>query len=169
MELETCEGPTRFSKQENPSEPWEQELRMPFDGTDFAASDAVRKIDRVIELLETEERWCKGLLKSADGRRCILGALQDAKAGRTLEASVLRAIRDITGQRYFRIPVFNDDPRTSHALVMTVLRSARHRIVAGEVAVPSGDSAGRRWWRHALARMLTGFPVSDAEPADSGS
>jgi hypothetical protein len=36
---------------------------MPLDNTGFSdRTDPLDKIDRVIELLATEERWCKGRL-----------------------------------------------------------------------------------------------------------
>jgi hypothetical protein len=40
---------------------------MPFDGVGFAVGDRVSKIDQVIDLLATPDRWCKGQFKKPDG------------------------------------------------------------------------------------------------------
>ena len=43
---------------------------MPLDDTGFRDRyEPLDKIDRVIDLLATEERWCQGHLVTADGRR----------------------------------------------------------------------------------------------------
>ena len=47
---------------------------MPFDGSDYQRrAVASEKIDRVID---RKDRWCKKELRSRDGRRCIVGALE---------------------------------------------------------------------------------------------
>ena len=54
---------------------------MPFDGTGHEGRiDALDKMDKVIDLLSREVRWCKQQLRSYDGRRCILGAMMAADA-----------------------------------------------------------------------------------------
>ena len=46
---------------------------MPLDGSEYEVRNHVLdQIDRVIALLATEDKWCKRVLESADGRRCIL-------------------------------------------------------------------------------------------------
>ena len=61
---------------------------MPFDGRDYSTRiDALEKIDRVIEQLPSEERWCKGALYTVDGRRCILGAMQAVNGADDPEAA----------------------------------------------------------------------------------
>jgi hypothetical protein len=64
---------------------------MPFDGIGLGLDDGVGKIDRVIDLLGAPDRWCKGTLKTHDGRRCIRGAIIAERGGHAVPA-VLRAI-----------------------------------------------------------------------------
>jgi len=40
---------------------------MPFDGIGFAFDDRVSRIDQVISLLDTRDKWCKGNFKTPDG------------------------------------------------------------------------------------------------------
>src|SRR5579872_4643688 len=43
------------------------EVAMPFDGRDYSTRiDALEKIDRVIDQLPSEDRWCKGALYTVD-------------------------------------------------------------------------------------------------------
>lgn len=127
---------------------------MPFDGRNFAPNEALEKLDRVVDLLGHEDRWCKGTLRSPDGRRCIVGALQEVKGYRLLEPVVLHAVRNVTGRRYARVVAFNDDRATTHELVMTVLHQARRQILAGEL--PPSAAATRLWHRcrQALAFLI---------------
>ena len=105
---------------------------MPFDGSEGGqTSDALRKMDRVIGLLATEDRWCKGQLETNDGRRCIVGAMALAGAATALCKPILRAIEDVTGRKYRRIELFNDAPQTTHSSVMQVLLKARESLLAG--------------------------------------
>ena len=116
---------------------------MPFDGTGYEGRrDALHKIDDVIALLATKRKWCKHALETWDGRRCILGAIIAADAETTLKEPVLRAIREVTGLSYRHIQSFNDDPATSHALVLRVLHQARENIRTVDV------------WREAPARSI---------------
>lgn len=105
---------------------------MPFDGHEFSPRiDALEKIDRVIEQLLTEDRWCKGALYTVDGRRCILGAMQAVEGAMILKHPILQAIQEVTGRRYKAIEVFNDRRTTTHAQVLAVLRRARENILGG--------------------------------------
>jgi hypothetical protein len=123
---------------------------MPFDGTPHRASDALGRLDRVIELLASEDRWCKGVTETPGGRRCVIGAMRAADA-QLLEPVVLQAIRDVTGRSYWRIESFNDARATSHALVLAVLERARQDVAAGRLADPPQRTGVRRWlcaaWR----------------------
>ena len=87
---------------------------MPFDGVGLGLDDRVGKIDKVIDLLGTSDRWCKGTLKTHDGRRCIRGAIMAVDGVGTLQPVVLRAINEVTGRHYRRIESFNDHPDTNH-------------------------------------------------------
>lgn len=118
---------------------------MPFDGREFAPRiDAMEKIDRVIEQLPTEDRWCKGALYTVDGRRCILGAMQAVNGAMTLKQPILQAIHEVTGRRYTAIETFNDRRTTTHAQVVAVLKRARQDIIDGTAGFT--PSAARMSW-----------------------
>ena len=126
---------------------------MPFDGTGYESRvDALEKMDKVIDLLSREDRWCKQQLRSYDGRRCILGAMMAADATIALKEPILLAIKQVTGRDYLRIEMFNDHPMTNHPLVVKVLHQARQNIVDGVVersttraSLPTGA-----WWSTSL-------------------
>ena len=107
-----------------PFDPADQELRL----------IALEKVERVIALLDDRERWCKGALRTDDGRMCILGAVRAANAELVLYARILRAIREVTGNAYRHIETFNDSWLTSHALVLDVLDHVRAELELGVVA-----------------------------------
>ncbi len=109
---------------------------MPFDGIRYEGRiEALDKMDKVIGLLCDEARWCKRTLRTRDGRRCIVGAIMAADAIADLKAPVLLAVEQVTGHKQ-RIETFNDDPLTTHALVMKVLRQARENILTAGAAMP---------------------------------
>src|SRR5437763_2847611 len=60
---------------------------MPFDGVGF--DDSLQKIDAVIDLLALPDKWCKGALRSHDGRYCIRGAVRAVGAADALESNIL--------------------------------------------------------------------------------
>jgi hypothetical protein len=110
---------------------------MPLDGTAWPLSTALAKMDRVIDLIGEERRWCKHQAFYFDGlatRYCIAGAIRPV---------VERAIREVAG-RHRSIEAFNDAAKTDHALVLTVLRRARGIIL--------GEPAPRLSW---LRRLLS--------------
>jgi hypothetical protein len=118
---------------------------MPFDGRDYSTRiEALEKIDRVIDQLPTEDRWCKGALYTVDGRRCILGAMQTVNGAMTLKQPILQAIEEVTGRRYTAIETFNDRRTTTHAQVMAVLRRARQDILDGTAGCQT--AATRSFW-----------------------
>jgi hypothetical protein len=126
---------------------------MPFDGTGYESRvDALEKMDKVIDLLSREDRWCKQQLRSYDGRRCILGAMMAADATIALKEPILLAIKQVTGRDYLRIEMFNDHPMTSHPLVVKVLHQARQNIVDGVVERPSARVSlpTGAWWSTSL-------------------
>jgi hypothetical protein len=105
---------------------------MPFDGSEYEVQNhALDQIDRVIALLATEDKWCKRVLESADGQRCILGAMRAALAVIALKTPITQAIEQVTGRHYVRIESFNDHPSTTHPLVLQVLHQTRENIRAG--------------------------------------
>ena len=74
---------------------------MPFDGTGYEGRiEALDKMDKVVDLLVREDRWCKQQLRSYDGRRCILGAMMAADATIALKEPILLAIKQVTGRDY---------------------------------------------------------------------
>lgn len=104
---------------------------MPFDGKEQVHTERLEMIgliDRVIEQLPSEDRWCKGALYTVDGRRCILGAMQAANGALVLKAPILQAIREVTGRRYTAIETFNDRRSTTFLDVRLVLAQARKNI-----------------------------------------
>ena len=102
---------------------------MPFDeGRYCERDDPLKKLDKVIALLVTEDRWCKFFGLSGDGRRCLWGALWAEDAAAILEAPVLRAVRQVTGFPFESIDAFNDHPATTHATVLTVLHRVRQDL-----------------------------------------
>src|SRR5947209_2874188 len=107
---------------------------MPFDGVGFIGNESVRKMDEVIDLLGTPNKWCKGALRSHDGRYCIRGAVRAVDAAEALEPRILQAIGEVAGKRFRRIESFNDHPNTSHEQVVAVLSRTRDNIIAGKPA-----------------------------------
>ncbi|HTT81525.1 MAG TPA: hypothetical protein VMF86_17800 [Stellaceae bacterium] len=134
---------------------------MPFDGVGFISDDPLHKIDAVIDLLSTPDKWCKGALRSHDGRYCIRGAVRVVDAADVLEPMILRAIGEVAGKRFRRIESFNDHPNTSHDQVIAVLNRARDHIGAG---VPTGaierlaatPASRLAAWRGALFSWIAG-------------
>jgi hypothetical protein len=124
---------------------------MPLDGTELAFFEnrALAKLAAVEHLLATEQLWCKGKMRDEDGRHCLVGAMQAVEARQVLEAIVLRAAREVGGKRYWRIEFFNDDPCTTHADVMRVLRRARENVITGII---EGDQ--RRPWHQVFIQAL---------------
>jgi hypothetical protein len=109
---------------------------MPFDGTHAPRLIAYEKIEEVMKLIGSEDRWCKGSLSTLDGRRCLVAAMQTVHAQQMLEPIVLHAIRDVTGKHFRRIERFNDHRTTSHATVMRVLSRARDSLFESAMVVP---------------------------------
>ena len=102
---------------------------MPFDGSGYERRiQVLDKMDKVIDLLSDERRWCKKVLKTPDGRYCILGAIRAVHAGEELVEPITLAINQVTG-RMRSIHAFNDHPLTTHALVMKVLQQARENVL----------------------------------------
>jgi hypothetical protein len=121
---------------------------MPFDGIRYEGrNQALDKMDKVIDLLSDERRWCKRQLRSPDGRYCILGAMRAADAVAELKAPILLAIEQVTGH-VCRIENFNDHPTTTHALALRVLHQARENIING-----SSEAAQQRIGTWALVRQ----------------
>ena len=122
---------------------------MPFDGVGFISSEPLRKIDAVIDLLSTPAKWCKGALRSHDGRYCIRGAVMSVGATDMLEPAILQAIGEVAGRRFRRIESFNDYPNTTHEQVVTVLQRARDNLTdaaAAKLWIPAaGRSAPASW------------------------
>ena len=102
---------------------------MPFDDDRHdERSDALAKMDKVIALLATEDRWCKFFAESSNGRRCLWGAIWAEDAAMILNAPILDAIKQVAGRHYESIDAFNDHPATTHATVLKVLHQARRNI-----------------------------------------
>jgi hypothetical protein len=128
---------------------------MPFDGIGFAFDDRVRKMDQVINLLATPEKWCKAQFKTPDGRYCIRGAMRAVEGAEFLKPIVLRAIREVTGKRYLRIEAFNDYPYTQHTEVQRVLARARHLVASGQSAAEAAPATEAGGWSTLWKALLT--------------
>ncbi|HEX4194966.1 MAG TPA: hypothetical protein VHY80_17790 [Stellaceae bacterium] len=125
---------------------------MPFDGRDYSTRiDALEKIDRVIEQLPSEERWCKGALYTVDGRRCILGAMQAVNGAMVLKQPILQAIQEVTGRRYTAIETFNDRRTTTYPKVVAVLNRARQDIIYGSAGYTPGTTSRMSWLRRMVS------------------
>jgi len=123
---------------------------MPFDGTESGLPEnhPLSRLGAVERLLATEEQWCKGTLRSSDGRHCLVGAMQAAEA-RMLEPIILQAAREVGRKHYWRLELFNDDPRTTHAQVLRVLQRAREHIIVGII-----EADHRAPWKQRFAKAL---------------
>jgi hypothetical protein len=125
---------------------------MPFDGRDYSTRiDALEKIDRVIEQLPSEERWCKGALYTVDGRRCILGAMQAVNGAMVLKQPILQAIQEVTGRRFTAIETFNDRRTTTYPQVVAVLNRARQDIIDGRAGCSPSMTSRVSWLRRLVS------------------
>jgi hypothetical protein len=127
---------------------------MPLDGTElaFLEDHPLAKLSAVERLLATRQQWCQGKMRDEEGRHCLVGAMEAANARLILEPIVLRAAREVGGKRYWRIEFFNDDPRTTHADVLRVLRRARDNIIHSMI-----DGDRHRSWRQMLSEAWRGL------------
>jgi hypothetical protein len=117
------------------------------------------KLEAVERLLATEQQWCKGRLRDAQGRHCLVGAIEAVEGRQMLQRVVLHAAREVSGKRYWRIEFFNDDPHTTHTDVLEVLHRARQNIIAGMIYDPQ---PWHRRWARALRSLVR--PVADIRP-----
>ena len=127
---------------------------MPFDGVGFAFQDRVSKIDQVIDLLATPDKWCQGSYKTPDGRHCIRGAIIAVEGANNLRPIVLQAIREVTGKHYFRIESFNDRADTNHAQVFQVLMRARAHLISAQLDMTHSGKLAAIGWRERLRVLL---------------
>lgn len=131
---------------------------MPFDALAFADHESLEKIERVIGLISTPAKWCKGAERNRSGQYCIRGAMIAADALESLEPVVLQAIHDVAGRHFRRIEEFNDHPRTTHGQVIAVLDRARTRIVADRLdhaSIPDRNRAPEGGWLGALRQRFS--------------
>jgi hypothetical protein len=142
---------------------------MPFDGIDGFGDHPIVKLGAVERLLATEQQWCKGRLRDAHGRHCLVGAIEAVGGRQVLQKPILQAAREISGKRYWRIEFFNDDPRTTHADVLQVLRHTRETMIAGLIGEGNRQPRHRRW-AHGLRSlcMRGGHKAGAPNSADSG-
>ena len=160
---------------------------MPFDGIDAFDNHPIAKLGAVERMLATEQQWCKGRLRDAYGRHCLVGAIQAVAGRQVLQKPILQAAREVSGKRYWRIEFFNDDPRTTHADVLQVLRRTRENMIAGMICSYDRLPRRQRWMRalrglsprrgfeadaispESIARFSPSEPVAlCGEPEDTG-
>lgn len=129
---------------------------MPLDGSQMFEHPTLAKLAEVECLLATEDQWCNGQMHDRNGRHCLVGAFAMVNAQEELTRPIIRAIKQVSGKRYWRIESFNDNPNTSHQDVLRVLYRAR-LILISESARPEK----RKWWSAKLLEALDEiFPVS---------
>lgn len=128
---------------------------MPLDSLEFSQNPMLVRLGRVERLLANESQWCKGRLRDSDGRHCLVGAIEAADCWPEVARVILRAARQISGKRYWRIESFNDDPRTTHADVLAVLRRARQNIIA-TMAKECETQPWHQKWLQALRHRFAG-------------
>lgn len=128
---------------------------MPFDGVGFAANEYSQKIDAVIDLIGTPERWGKGTFRSKDGRFCLRGAIRKIDKNEVLGPVVLDAINEFADRKYVTMERFNDSNLTTHAMILAVLARARENIAMGRFRMTSTSairvSLFRRWCNRVTA------------------
>jgi hypothetical protein len=135
---------------------------MPFDGIDAFDNHPIAKLGAVERMLATEQQWCKGRLRDAHGRHCLVGAIEAVGGRQVLQKPILQAAREVSGKRYWRIEFFNDDPRTTHADVLQVLRRTRENMIDGMIGSYDRQPRHRRWIRG--LRALCSRGGFEAEP-----
>jgi hypothetical protein len=140
---------------------------MPFDGTDAFDNHPIAKLGAVERMLATEQQWCKGRLRDAHGRHCLVGAIEAVGGRQVLQKPILQAAREVSGKRYWRIEFFNDDPRTTHADVLQVLRRARENMISGMICSYDRQPRHQRWIRALRALCSRKSFEADALPAES--
>ena len=118
---------------------------MPFDGIDTFDNHPIAKLGAVERMLASEQQWCKGRLRDAYGRHCLVGAIQAVAGRQVLQKPILQAAREVSGKRYWRIEFFNDDPRTTHADVLQVLRRTRENMIGGMLCSHDRQPRHRTW------------------------
>jgi hypothetical protein len=113
---------------------------MPFDSAP-EIKEELRVLDRMREILAMPDKWCKGNVRDGDAV-CVAGALYVADGSEpdaplivtTLSlaamkswGALVRTSRDDSGL----FPAeFNDDPRTTHSDILSLIDRAREKIVA---------------------------------------
>jgi hypothetical protein len=137
---------------------------MPLDSLEFSQDPMLARLARVERLLATERQWCKGRLRDSEGRHCLVGAIEAADCWPEVARVILRAAREVSGRRYWRIESFNDDPRTTHADVLAALRRARQNIIAS-MAKECDRQPWHRQWQHALRRLSPRSEIENAAVA----
>src|ERR1700758_1724375 len=140
---------------------------MPFDGIDTFETHPLVKLGAVERLLATEQQWCKGRLRDAHGRHCLVGAIEAVDGRQMLQRVILQAAREVSGKRYWRIEFFNDDPRTTHSDVLQVLRRTRENMIAGMIGSYDRQPRHRRWIRALRAPWSRGGFEAEAISPES--
>ncbi len=123
---------------------------MPFDALpDRRQTYLLHKLAIVSDMLSEKQNWCKDRLHGPNGSRCLVAALYDARAHLVLYQPILRAVREVTGIRYYRLNHFNDAAGTRFDTVQAVLDRVRLDIAMGVLPHGFGDAL-----RYKAARIL---------------
>jgi hypothetical protein len=133
---------------------------MPFDGVSFGSAE-LRTIDSVIDLISTPDKWCKGNIRTGDGRFCLRGAMREVDGADAMSPTILAAVYEVTGRHYRRIESFNDHPQTDHGQVIAVLLRAREHVATGRVIVTATRNTTTTY-RGAIRSWFGIFSKADA-------
>lgn len=138
---------------------------MPLDSIEFPQNPLLVKLGRIERLLATEQQWCKGRLRDGEGRHCLVGAIEAADAWQEMPRIILRATREVSGKRYWRIEAFNDHPLTTHRDVLMVLHRAREDILAQMAARYERQPWYRKWTQSLGTALFSSASGCDLMPA----
>src|SRR5258708_11040047 len=95
---------------------------MPFDGIELSGTEQLVKLGAVERMLATEQQWCKGRLRDAHGRHCLVGAIEAVGGRQVLQKPILQAAREGSGKRYLRVQVFYHDTRPTPSAAVAEVR-----------------------------------------------
>jgi len=128
---------------------------MPFDGGHTDTTEYLEKLDAIIDLIGTPEKWTQGHMHRG-ARYCLRGAVRKVDKNEVLRPAILSAISEVMGCHYRRIETFNDHDRTDHDTILAVLMKARENIAVGHFVVsPKREIHFLRlshWWNRCGAK-----------------
>ena len=107
---------------------------MPFDGGRNDRTEYLEKLDAIIDLIGTPEKWGQGHMHRGAKYR-LRGAIREVDKSEVLSPAILNAINEVMCCHYRRIETFNDHDRTDHDAILAVLIKARENVAVGRFVV----------------------------------